>query len=184
MRLFWRKGYEATSTSDLVSELGIARQSLYGAFGSKRALYLASLYRFNAAGAGAAALELLASRESPLQAVREFLLISALPAPTGEPDGCFSVNATAENGDMDPEVSRRLESARRRLETALHAALLLARAEGELAAGVDPRSAATMLVALNTGLKVLARAGSDQRPRIEASVDAVLAGLAAPRRSS
>ncbi|MBI0383044.1 helix-turn-helix transcriptional regulator, partial [Streptomyces albiflaviniger] len=30
MRLFWRNGYEGTSTSDLVDELGIARASLYG----------------------------------------------------------------------------------------------------------------------------------------------------------
>jgi TetR/AcrR family transcriptional repressor of nem operon len=38
--LFARHGYEGTSVDDLVRGLGIHRGSLYGTFGSKRALYL------------------------------------------------------------------------------------------------------------------------------------------------
>jgi len=34
--LFWRKGYEGTSLSDLTETLGITRPSLYAAFGNKR----------------------------------------------------------------------------------------------------------------------------------------------------
>src|ERR671935_2536743 len=43
---FWRKGYEATSLSDLLEATGLARQSLYNAFGDKRALFLAALRRY------------------------------------------------------------------------------------------------------------------------------------------
>lgn len=44
--LFWRRGYEATSTADLVTETGIARGSLYATFHSKHELYLRTLDRY------------------------------------------------------------------------------------------------------------------------------------------
>lgn len=37
--LFWRQGYEGTSMSDLVAELGIASARIYKAFGSKEQLF-------------------------------------------------------------------------------------------------------------------------------------------------
>ncbi|NEW70151.1 TetR/AcrR family transcriptional regulator [Streptomyces rhizosphaericus] len=180
MRLFWRNGYEGTSTSDLVDELGIARASLYGTFGSKRGLYLAALDRFLSGGAGPSPADILASRASALDAVRDLLETSAAAPEPDRPQGCFAVNATVEHGDSDPEIARRLEGNRSRLETALYGALLRARAEGELAPGVDPRSAATMLASLNSGLKVLSCAGADQRDRITSCIDAVMAMLTPP----
>ncbi|MFI5841392.1 TetR/AcrR family transcriptional regulator [Catenuloplanes sp. NPDC051500] len=179
MRLFWRKGYEATSTGDLVAELGIARASLYGTFGSKHQLYLAALERFIDAGVTPSAADVLASHESALAAIRSLLETSIIRPAADGPAGCFAVNATVEHGDDDPEVSRRLEVNRRRLETALHSALLRAHAQGELADGVDPRAGAAMLVAVNTGLKVLARAGEGQNDRIRSAIDATVSALAA-----
>lgn len=44
-RCFTDLGYAATSVDDLVSATGLHRGSLYGAFGSKRGLFLAALAR-------------------------------------------------------------------------------------------------------------------------------------------
>lgn len=40
---FWRRGYEATSISEIEEATGIARSSIYHVFGSKRGLFIASL---------------------------------------------------------------------------------------------------------------------------------------------
>ncbi|MEV6126791.1 TetR/AcrR family transcriptional regulator [Streptomyces violaceusniger] len=180
MRLFWRNGYEGTSTSDLVDGLGIARASLYGTFGSQRGLYLAALDRFLSGAAAPSPADILASRTSALDAVRDLLETSAAAPKPGTPQGCFVVNAMVEHGDSDPEISRRLEGNRSRLETALFGALLRARAQGRLAPGVDPSAAAAMLASNNSGLKVLSCAGEGQRDRIIATVDTVMAMLTSP----
>lgn len=43
---FWLKGYEATSTRDLVKSTGLTQPSLYNAFGDKRGLYLRALEHY------------------------------------------------------------------------------------------------------------------------------------------
>jgi AcrR family transcriptional regulator len=38
VRIFWTRGFEGTSISDLEEGMGIKRQSLYNAFGNKQTL--------------------------------------------------------------------------------------------------------------------------------------------------
>src|SRR6187551_2996735 len=45
-RLFWLKGYEATSIAELTEAMGIGSPSLYAAFGSKEALYAEALRHY------------------------------------------------------------------------------------------------------------------------------------------
>ena len=45
-RLFWERGYEATSIKDLIDAMGMTPPSLYAAFGSKEALYDRVLDRY------------------------------------------------------------------------------------------------------------------------------------------
>src|SRR5437762_10140690 len=44
--VFWRKGYEGASLSDLTRAMGITRPSLYAAFGNKAELYRKVLDRY------------------------------------------------------------------------------------------------------------------------------------------
>lgn len=178
MRMFWRDGYERTSTTDLTAQLGIARASLYDTFRSKRALYLAALDRYLDGSTGPTPDQVVAASDSGLAAIRALLVASAEPPDQGRPPGCFSVNATVEHGDRDPEIAARLERNRSRLEEALKLALQRARSANEIRADVDPGTTAATLAAIVSGLNVLSRAGADQRARVKRTIDGALALLA------
>lgn len=46
MIAFWDRGYEGTSLQDLMTATGLRKQSLYGAFGNKKDIYIACLKHF------------------------------------------------------------------------------------------------------------------------------------------
>src|ERR1700754_2177869 len=46
LRVFWEKGYEGASLSDLTEAMGINRPSLYAAFGNKESLFRKALDRY------------------------------------------------------------------------------------------------------------------------------------------
>ena len=55
MLLFWRQGYSGTSLSDLTRAMGIAKTSMYAAFGNKEALFRLALQRYSEGPAAYAA---------------------------------------------------------------------------------------------------------------------------------
>src|SRR5436189_3836074 len=46
MEAFWDHGYNATSVSELLTEMGLNRGSLYGTFGDKKQLFMAALEKY------------------------------------------------------------------------------------------------------------------------------------------
>ena len=47
--VFWQKGFQGTSLDDVTAATGLAKPSLYAAFGDKNALFLKVLDRYHAA---------------------------------------------------------------------------------------------------------------------------------------
>ncbi|WP_328871207.1 TetR/AcrR family transcriptional regulator [Streptomyces sp. NBC_00287] len=162
LELFWQRGYEATSMSDLTEHLGIGRASLYATFGSKHELYLKALERYEEARLPDILREL--SQPGPaLPAVRTLVRRFAADAADSELRryGCFVTNTAAELAPHDPTATRQVERNWDRLETVLHAALARARAQGELPEGRDPLTLARMLLVLMQGFRVVGKASSD-----------------------
>src|SRR5947208_4189147 len=52
LAVFWRKGYEGASLTDLTQAMGINRPSLYAAFGSKEELFRKAIDRYAEGPAG------------------------------------------------------------------------------------------------------------------------------------
>ncbi|KUO22228.1 TetR/AcrR family transcriptional regulator [Streptomyces dysideae] len=162
LELFWQRGYEATSMSDLVEHLGIGRASIYATFGNKRELYLKALERYQQ-GRLPEMLRKLSQPGPALPAVRALVRSYATEAAAEElrRSGCFVTNTAAELAPHDPAAARSVERNWDQLEIVLHSALVRARAQGELPAGHDPLTLARMLLVLLQGLRVVGKASSD-----------------------
>jgi len=73
----------------------------------------------------------------------------------------------------DIEVERRIRRFFKAMETRLAAALVRARAEGDLVEGVDPATVARLLVCLVEGMRVVSKTSAD-RPLSQAVVQTVI----------
>jgi len=151
LALFWRKGYQAASLSELLDVMGISRSSFYATVGDKRSLYVECLDLFGKRTKDI----LLRARETlpPLEALRRFFEYTATEQPNQRPEwGCMMVNTVLEMAGVDDELSQR-------------ASALLAAVQAEFEkcfcdAGVSPKRAADLasfLMLFNEGVRVSSR---------------------------
>lgn len=168
MRLFWSRGYEATSVQDLTDELGIGRASLYGTFGSKDALYDCALERYQELE-GRRALGCLDGDGPARDRIRglfEMLAREGLDDP--ENRGCFVLNAALERQD-DPATSKRVQAGLLAFERTFEQLLS--------EEGVDdPQRHARFLVTALQGVRVVAKATRDEA-LVRDSIDVALTFL-------
>jgi len=152
-------GFEGTSTELLTKRMGIGRQSLYDTFGDKRQLYKEALqhYCFDSVTAIGASLQ---ADGSPLAAIEATLLHFAERVSDKKLGGCLGLAATCEFGERDPEIAAIGNAASANLQTALEAIVRRAKALGETAPDVDPKTAALFLSSSLAGLKIAARGGA------------------------
>lgn len=176
LRHFWRAGYNATSTEDLCVQTGLGRGSLYNAFHSKRAVYLAALRRYYEVGT-ARPVAVLEGPE-PLRERLRTLMTLVVEADLADPvrRGCFAINAAIELAGSDPEIREMVRRHFERIDTALVDAFTRAHEQGELDPGRDPVIAARATLSSYYGLRVLARA-ADGRAMLDDIVEGTLAAL-------
>ncbi|GHO51252.1 TetR/AcrR family transcriptional regulator [Ktedonospora formicarum] len=166
LRLFWRKGYEGTSLSDLTDAMGITKPSLYAAFGNKEALFHLILDRY-VQGPAAYLHEVLG--EPTARGVVERFLCSALDAQTDPhtPAGCLLVQGALACGDNAASIKAALIARRKVAELALSQRLEQAQAEGDLPASADPASLARYVSTLSQGMAVQAASGVDREQLLQ-----------------
>lgn len=159
LRIFWSKGYEGASLTDLTEAMGITRPSLYAAFGNKEALFCKALdlYEREKLCYIGRALEAPTAR-----GVAEALLRGALERQrdTSDPKGCMGViNSVAcgvEAESIREEVLKRGESAKR----AIVARFERARMEGDLPGSADPEGLTAYIIALIQGIALQGGSGA------------------------
>nr|WP_157091777.1 TetR/AcrR family transcriptional regulator [Methylobacterium nodulans] len=177
MRLFWHKGYAATSISDLTETMGIGSPSLYAAFGSKEALYAEALrhygeqYEPRVWGNFAAA-------ATARDAVEALLMdtAAALTQACGRDDplGCM-VTLSAVGGEGSAELGDLVHAARARNLARVEARLARAAAEGELPQSLDTGALARLVLTVQGGMSLQARDGAS-RAELEAVARMMMAG--------
>lgn len=160
IRVFARHGFAAASTADLLDGMGIGRQSLYGAFGDKRGLFLEALKRYSAMS-----LERMKDAlglKSAMAALEAAVLIDLGTSENIE-TGCLGVGSIAEFGRDDPDVSALNDKAGEKVIEVFADRVRAGIQTGELNPKLDPVVAARMLLTLRSGLKIAARSGASEK---------------------
>jgi AcrR family transcriptional regulator len=182
---FWRGGFAGTSLDDLTAATGMNRPSIYGAFGDKRDLYLASLDRYVAVSR--AQMEAALSPEVPLAAGLQRVYDGALAlyfANEKAPLGCFLIGTAATEAARDSRVRTKLGSGLRELTRTFESRFRAARASGEIGGAVAPELLAELAGAVLHSIALRARAGDSRASLREFSRAAVgfLCGAPSSRR--
>lgn len=179
MKVFWRKGYFATTVADLVDATGLHRGSLYAAFGSKAEIYHRALERYMSAVRLRRAVESQPGRpvRDVLREVLQDMVETAIA--DRERRGCLMTNTAIELAGHDPAAADAVAETFADLERVLAARLDRAQAEGEVSPAQSPEALARFVVGTIQGLRVMAKL-RPERGALEDIVSVALGCLAPP----
>src|SRR3954468_9926942 len=118
LRVFWQKGYEGASLTELTDAMGINRPSLYAAFGDKQGLFRKAAQRYQS---GPVNYVREALEQPTARRVVEQLLRGAADMLTDprNPRGCFAVQGALAGGDGAEPIREELCALRASAVTAL-----------------------------------------------------------------
>jgi AcrR family transcriptional regulator len=173
--VFWQKGFQGTSLDDITAATGLAKPSLYAAFGDKNALFLKVLDRYH--GRIIANAERILNEGPSAREAIERWLRGFVPFCSGIKGsrGCLSINTAADGASEQKEVRKRVERFNRKLEELLRNRLRADRAQ--FSDAFDPDSAARTILAIYLGLMIMAKHAPDAA-RVRATLNQAMKLLA------
>lgn len=160
MRLFWERGYDATSIQDLLDATGLNRGSLYATFGDKRRLFLAAVDRYMRQMA-APMFEALADDEPRRAIERMFDAIIERTSDRHLPRGCLITNTAIDCRRLGGQINAKTAQVMKLQEAAIHEVVQRAQAAGGLSSAEDSRALAHFFLAVAQGLNVVSKAGGE-----------------------
>ncbi|MEW9549746.1 TetR/AcrR family transcriptional regulator [Nonomuraea sp. NPDC050783] len=160
-RLFWERGYEATSVGELTEVMGIRPGSLYATFGDKKALFKEVVAAYGRTPVGGFMGRALEEEPTAYGAFSRILREAAeiYPDPA-HPAGCLVMSAAANVTVQDTDVAAHLREIRETGFAIFVERLEAARKNGELPPGSDPRALAAYFAAVLRGMSERARDGA------------------------
>lgn len=162
MRLFWRKGFSATSISDLCEVMEIKPPSLYAAYGNKEALYLQAVEHY-AQTLGATFWARLEDGGTARQGVESLLLgaTDCFLICENSPGGCLMMLG-AVSDELPALIMEMVKKARADMIVSMSNRFHRAVADGELPAATDVNRLSRLFVCILHGMAVQARDGARQ----------------------
>ena len=176
MQLFWRQGYEATSTQVLMQAMRLSKSSLYQAFGSKYKLFLRCIERYHAQMMAEMG-ERLQATDSGAQFVTETLLkVINEVNELANPKGCLMTNTANEFAQSDSQIALRVSSGLAGYRDMFRQAVIKGQADGSIRSDINSDQLATYLVTSMSGLRTMVKAGIDTAT-LEQTVNIITAAL-------
>jgi len=175
MHVFWERGYEAASISELTTAMGITPPSLYTAFGDKERLFLEAIERY-AGGPGGGAPRALAEEPTARRAIERLLEEAAeeLTRPC-HPAGCMVVMAATNCSVASAHVQAALAKRRAASEAGIRDRIEQGIREGELPADTDAAALANFYTTVFQGMSIQARDGATRASLIATTQSAMRA---------
>ena len=176
LKVFWAKGYEGTTVSDLTREMGLNMSSLYAAFGDKENLFRQVAARY--AADASALYEKALGRATLYEALSDLFsaIVEFLNRP-GYPPGCLTVMGALATSSTAAPVQQLLLQMRTRGQLRLQRRCQEAKKAGELAKGTDVAAFARYLATILWGLMVQGASGAT-KGQMQGIADAALRHLA------
>jgi len=161
LQLFWLKGYHATSVKDLEAALAMKPGSIYAAFKSKEALYLASLERYFERMRDTLR-RTVADAASPLGALTEHLRRQG-ECGNGEADGlaCMLVKTLLDTTAAEPVLAERTRTYLDLMRDEIAAGFQTAKDRGELPPEADVARLAHRYQAELSAVRIEVHRGAD-----------------------
>ncbi|WP_222597500.1 TetR/AcrR family transcriptional regulator [Edaphobacter albus] len=158
-RVFWEKGYEGATLTDLTDAMRINRSSMWAAFGNKEELFKRAFERYTNVYQSfmREALKKPTVREMIEAALRGTVNFLSTP---GYPKGCLSIQGALAVGDEADSIKQWLIQGRKQGEAVARKRLEQAKKTGELGKDVDPVAMARFIAAILQGLCVQAASGA------------------------
>lgn len=174
MEVFWRKGYEATTITDLTDATGVKRQSLYNAVGDKQQLFVRALLKYDSEQRRAT-LASLEARSEPLDSIRMLFTHVVKESLTDEARrGCLLVNTAVDLQAQTEEVQLLVTAALADFRRFFERMIEHGKVRSEISQSVDTQAAAAGLLGMFIGIRVLAR-GAFQPETLERMGEQALA---------
>jgi len=175
MHVFWERGYEAASISELTTAMGITPPSLYTAFGDKERLFLEAIERY-AGGPGGGAPRALAEEPTARAAIQRLLEEAAEELTRScHPAGCMVVMAATNCSVASAHVQAALAKRRAASEAGIRDRIEQGIREGELPADTDAAALANFYTTVFQGMSIQARDGATRASLIATTQSAMRA---------
>jgi AcrR family transcriptional regulator len=183
--VFWLKGYEGASLSDIEGATGVARMSLYNVFGNKEGLFYAALERYIDATKKLYEKYL---KKRDIESLEKLIDAYARSEKLGDVGswGCLMLNTITANEGVSLEAHRMIEGFRIYAIKKIEAVLKSACQTGEIAnASLDCRAWAEFILVTMWGAKAAIRhAGSiDAALPVADTLSQILRGLCGAPKS-
>lgn len=162
MQVFWSKGYEATSLTDLIEAMELSKSSFYDTYGSKHEVFLETIEHYKKTVT--AQISGVASLDSPARKLIESLFdraVSRMIDKDGQ-RGCYLNNCAVEVAPHDPKAAELVGGGLGLMEDALFTLVERGQSEGDISSDKDARALARFLNSSLNGLMVIGKANPDR----------------------
>jgi TetR/AcrR family transcriptional regulator, transcriptional repressor for nem operon len=162
MSAFWERGYEATSTQDLLDAMGLTKGSLYKAFGDKHNLFLMSLQDY-LDRLFEKMKESVEAGSDPVQSLTALMgVVENLCCKQVIPKGCFAVNTVVELSQRDEKASEILKRHLVRVEKLLAKLIISGQQSGDFRSDTSAEHLAEALFVYIFGMLAQSRGIANQ----------------------